>query len=153
MHARPKGLSIQQQDSKIQHSDFQKSDGCDYSCGRISIRTAELISDLLGWEILIFTARARDEFSSSRQNVHIREGNRYRPPPFLMPEKIIRDVVAIIRPRIRSMNSWPRWHTRGGEKLLGSSLAFKTLFPSVGAQPEGAQACESSRAAMGAPTH
>ena len=56
-----------------------------------------------------------------------------------MPEKIIRDVVAIIRPRIRSMNSWPRWHTRGGKKLLGSSLAFKTLFASVGAQPEGAR--------------
>ena len=28
---------------------------------RISIRTAELISDHLGWEIVIFTARARDK--------------------------------------------------------------------------------------------
>ena len=61
MRALPKGLSIQQQDSKIQHSDFQKSDGWDYSSGRISIRTAELISDHLGWEIVIFTASARDK--------------------------------------------------------------------------------------------
>ena len=59
-----------------------------------------------------------------------------------MPEKIIRDVVAIIRPRIRSMNSWPRWHTRGEQKLLGSSLAsasVQNIVASVGAQPEGAR--------------
>jgi len=43
------------------------SPGIDIYPWDTGIRTAELISDLLGWEILIFTARARDEFSSSRQ--------------------------------------------------------------------------------------
>ena len=67
MRARPKGLSIQQlQISKSQMDEIIR-------VVEYLFAESELISDLLGWEILIFTARARDEFSSSRQNVHIRE--------------------------------------------------------------------------------